>query len=250
MFGFLYTSYHCTAFAPKTAFSCVLLPVMYFLLYGFLRGLQILLCAPGYILYHAAAVHILADGHLLPVSPVALLCQIPPFVLNRRRRSIRLVPCCRPLFGTWDSLFYYPPSLSRCIMSYTNPVLRCISNFFRQLIIVLPYIYAAVPLLHSLWNWCTALRSDSWRIFPDHSCIPGIRHGLLYGILTAGIQDISHNNRTHRKHTSTAFYGLRTLVGCGQNPPSSNIFLQIWGVLYAASATTTSASGKYSVTLP
>ena len=101
-------------------------------------------------------------------------------------------------------------------MSYTNPVLRCISNFFRQLIIVLPYIYAAVPLLHSLWNWCTALRSDSWRIFPDHSCIPGIRHGLLYGILTAGIQDISHNHRTHRKHTSTAFYGLRTLVGCVQ----------------------------------
>lgn len=79
-----------------------------------------------------------------------------------------------------------------------------------------PSVYAAVPLLHSLWNWCTALRSDSWRIFPDHSCIPGIRHGLLYGILTAGIQDISHNHRTHRKHTSTAFYGLRTLVGCVQ----------------------------------
>ena len=46
MFGFLYTSYHCTAYAPKTAYSGVLLPVMYFLLYGFLRGLQIFFVRP------------------------------------------------------------------------------------------------------------------------------------------------------------------------------------------------------------
>ena len=49
-----------------------------------LRGLKLLLCAPGYIFYHAAAVHILADGYFSPIPPVALPCHLqkPPVMLK------------------------------------------------------------------------------------------------------------------------------------------------------------------------